>query len=246
MAEPFQGKPYTFRLFIQQQEEIDWLIDRLLPNVGWTLLVGKQGIGKTTLALQMCHALQEGKPFLRRHTKQCKVLFIQMDSPTVEWREICRRVVPESKGWTLVNAPMYVVDNSSYIGAMADLITKVHPGFVVWDSLYRLSQKNKINTDSVLDTIQTLNMLCPDIPYMLLHHPPQNELRASGHNSLGATASNEWHLAKNKLIINKGRLVEDKEILIYRAEKTPGLWYVKEEKEIQGNDLDDYIKGSLL
>lgn len=234
----------TFRKFVEEKDDVTWLIDGLLPDVGWTLCVGAAGVGKTTLALQICDALQEGSDIFNRHTAKTKILYFQFDSRIAEWRAICKRVVPKSIGRSVHTAPMNSLDNPDYVYSLTDLIqSKVKPGFVVWDSLYKLSQKD-VNGRAILDVFQQLELICGDIPYMVLHHPPRNEMRASGFNGISGTCSNEWFLAKNKLLINKGRLVEDKEILMNRAEKYPGLWYTEsEEDKVDNAALDEMILG---
>lgn len=227
----FSGRSIRYRAFVREQPKVEWLIDKLLPNVGSTLLVGSKGVGKTTLALQMVAAIQEGSPIFGLDTEQRETLFIQMDSRELEWREICRRVVPQSMGRTMLSLPAFCLDNPSYVKAIGELIIKSAPGFIIWDSLYKLSNKRKINTDAVLETMQILDLLCMESPYMLLHHPPHGESRASGHNSLSGTVSNEWVLLKNMLRIDKGRLIEIKEILLQRAKSSPGLWYIEEGEE---------------
>ena len=81
--------------FTEETEDIEWLVDGLLPDTGWTLLVGKQGLGKSTFAMQLCNAIQEGKEFLGRKVQQRDVLFIQADSDTAEWRMMLKRI------WTM-------------------------------------------------------------------------------------------------------------------------------------------------
>ena len=250
MAEKFSGRVNTFRKFVAEEDNISWLIERLLPAVGKTLIVGPPAIGKTTLALQMCAAIHEGKPFMHRQTMQTKVLYIQLDSSDVEWREIIRRVAPESTALTLINAPIFCLDIASYVLAIKDLIYQTQPGFIVWDSLYKLSAKG-VNGETVRETISQLGDLSivrnikqrdsdpetyRDVPLMVLHHPPQNgSARASGHNSLEATFSNCWFLTKTKLLVNKGWLVEDREVIMHREKKHPGLWHAEDE---QDNDDD--------
>jgi len=224
MAEKFPGRVQTIRKFVTEQVSIPWLVQDLLPAVGWTLLVGQKGIGKTTFALQMCLSLQEGLPFLGRKTKQTKILFVQVDSVELEWREILRRIAPQSMGWTLVGAPTNCLDNPSYVSSLANLISKVDPGYIVFDSLYRLSRQD-INNTRVLQTLDQLSLLCGTVPWMLIHHPPHGESRAAGSNSIGATCSNEWNLLKMRLNIDKGRLVKEKGIPLTRDED--GLWIVK-------------------
>lgn len=230
MDTKFPGRAVTIRKFVAEQQSVEWLVDNLVPNVGWTLLIGKKGVGKTTFAIQMCMALQEGVPFLGRVTLQRSVMIVQMDSVEVEWRAILERVAPMSAGFTMVNLPSFALDNPSYVSSMASLIAQVKPGYIVYDSLYKLSRK-PVNSERVTDTLELLSLLSGTVPWLLIHHPPHEESRAAGHHSIGATCSNEWHLLRNKLNIDKGRLVKDKEILLQRDEA--GLWQVKSDDDVR-------------
>lgn len=245
---PINNNPFTavtFRKFVQEEDgDVSWLIDGLLPDVGWTLCVGAAGVGKTTLALQMCAALQEGVDIFNRHTLKTKILYFQFDSKVREWRAICKRVVPESVGRSVHTAPTYSLDNPGYIASLTDLIqNKAKPGFIVWDSLYKLSQRD-VNGVKILDVFALLDLICGDIPYMVLHHPPRNEMRASGFNGISGNCTNEWFLASNRLMILKGRLTEIKEIAMQRAEKYPGLWFTESPQEAMDTSaLDAIIAG---
>ena len=236
----FPGRAVRIDQFVKEQDSVPWLIDNLLPNVGWTLLVGRKGIGKTTFSIQMCAALQTGSPFMDRATIQTNVLIVQVDSVEVEWRAILARIAPKSTGYTLVSAPANCLDNPSYVSSINNLIGKVAPGYIVWDSLYKLSRR-PVNSERIADTLDQLCLLSGPVPFLLIHHPPHEESRAAGHHSIGATCSNEWHLHKNKLDIDKGRLVKDKEIYLSRNEN--GLWIPRDEDT---TDSDTAMHHSLL
>lgn len=229
--------------FTQEEDNVPWLIDGLLPAVGWTLLVGKQGLGKSTFAMQLCAALQQGVPFMNRPVLQTSILFIQADSPTVEWRMMLKRIAPDSKGYTMVDVPAKCLSTPAYIDLMHDLISKVQPGFVVFDSLYNLTA-HAINTESVLIPVNTMKSLVGNLPWLLIHHPPHGETRAAGHHSLAANCSNEWHLLRNKLTIEKGRLVKDKEILLSRDKD--GLWCLKQGSNGAVSGDDDILNRPII
>jgi RecA-family ATPase len=222
--------------FANEQSNITWLIDALLPSVGWTLLVGTRGYGKTTLALQLCAALQEGKPFFNRPTIQTNVFYIQADSLPDEWQAIVQRVAPHSLGWTCLDVPTACMDNPGYVSSLTTLTTKVKPGFIVFDSLYNLTNPKHLNTGNILDAVNAMKSIAGNIPWMLVHHPPHGETRASGHNSLSGNCSNEWALLKTQLKVVKGRLVKDKEIYIERDED--GLWVLADDSS-DTTDSDD-------
>lgn len=207
--------------FTQEDDDIQWLIDGLLPNVGWTLFYGERGFGKTTFAMQLCAALQEGTPFLERKTLKRTILFIQADSLPMEWRMMLKRIAPKSQGFTVVDVPSQCLGNPDYVERLQHYVETFKPGFVVFDSLYNLTAW-PINTESVLLPINLMKQIVGAIPWLLIHHPPHHETRAAGHHSLGGNCSNEWALLKTKMNIEKGRLVKDKEILLGRDGN--GLW----------------------
>ena len=228
-------RPIRIKDFVQEPDHVDWLIDGLLPNTGWTLLVGKGGIGKSTFTMQLCSSLQDGKTFLGRDVKQANIVFIQADSPTPEWKTMLKRIAPHSKGWTVIDVPSQSLGNMTYVNWMADLIqSKIKPQFIVFDSLYNLSHVG-VNTERVLEAITTMKAIAAKTPWLLIHHPPHNESRAAGHHSIGSNASNVWVLLQTKLRIDKGRLVATKEILLSRDDK--GLWIPKNQGGYQDGDL---------
>jgi len=61
--------------------ETEWLLDKLIPEGAITLLFGKGGIGKTSLALQIVHAIAEGQEFAGLKTKQVSVTYIDLENP---------------------------------------------------------------------------------------------------------------------------------------------------------------------
>ncbi len=208
--------------FIEEQENVQWLIEGLLPNVGWTLLVGPYKSGKTTLALQMCEALRTGSLFFNRKTVPTTALYFQSDSANLEWKEILKRVCPEALFITVVDVEEYFLDNPEYYRHARNCIEHYKPGYVVFDCLYKLTSVS-VNSEKIQGPLSQLNKLCAGIPWMLIHHPPHNESRASGHNSIGATCSSEWHVMPSKMRVARGRLVAQMELPMKQDRQ--GLWH---------------------
>lgn len=211
--------------FVKEEDNVQWLIDGLLPDVGWTLFYGLRGIGKTTFAMQLCGALQQGKEFMGRKTVQTDIMYIQADSLTAEWRAMLKRICPHNEGFTMVDVPNKCLGNTEYVQWIQSKVSQYKPGFIVFDSLYNLTAW-PINTEAVLMPINLMKTIAGNVPWLLIHHPPHSESRAAGHHSLGGNCSNEWSLLKTKLKIEKGRLVKDKEILLSRDSE--GLWCLKD------------------
>ena len=226
-------RPARIDKFIDEVDTIEWLIDKLLPNVGWTLLYGQQGLGKTTLAMQMCAALQQGTDFLGRQVKQTNILYIQADSVVAEWRAMLKRIAPKCKGHTVVDVPSKCLGSPECVVWLRNAVVKINPGFVVFDSLYNLTAWPISTDNGILTCVNFMKDIASGKPWLLIHHPPHAENRAAGHHSLAANCSNEWSLLKTKLKIEKGRLVSDKEILITRD--TEGLWQLYKKEDSSGS-----------
>lgn len=224
--------------FLEEKEQVSWLVEGLLPDVGWTLFYGLKGIGKTTFAIQLCEALQAGKPFLGRKTKKTRILFIQADSVALEWREILKRVSPKNDGFTVVDVPARCLGDNNHIASLKTFIQTINPGFIVWDSLYKLASDD-INNAKILLSVEKMIAMCDDKPWMLIHHPPHGESRAAGSSSLGNTCSNEWCLLSSKLRIDKSRLTAEKELLLKRGKDNGGLWELHQHKVVKGESFMD-------
>lgn len=234
--------------FVQEEDTFEWIVDGLLPNVGWTLFYGLRGIGKTTFAMQLCSSIQLGTSFLGRKCKQRDIMFIQADSHPVEWKMMLKRIAPDSDGFTVVDVPAKCLGNNEYVTRIAHYIEQLNPGFIVWDSLYNLTNWS-INSETVLMPINIMKGMCgQNIPFLVIHHPPHSENRAAGHNSLSANCSQEWCLLKTRLKIEKGRVLGDTEVIKDKAIKLTrdehGLW-IPRQSDDESTVVDDPFLNAL-
>jgi RecA-family ATPase len=216
--------------FVEEPDEFEWIIEGLLPNVGWTLFYGTRGIGKTTFAMQMCTALQNGEDFLGRKVKQRNIMYVQADSQAIEWKQMLKRIAPGNSGFTVVDVPQRCLGNPEYCARIQRYIEELQPGFLVFDSLYTLTAW-PINTEAVLMPINIINAMAGTTPWLMIHHPPHDTNRAAGHHSLGGNCSQEWQLLKTRLKVEKGRILGDTEVIQNKAimldKDEHGLWYAK-------------------
>lgn len=60
--------------------KIEWLIDGIIPKNAVTLFFGRGGIGKTTLAMQMCSAIASGQNFLGKDTQKTTVIYVDYEN----------------------------------------------------------------------------------------------------------------------------------------------------------------------
>lgn len=236
----------TFKELVEDFTPLDFIVDGLLPDAGWSLLVGLPGIGKSTFAIQLCAALHEGLDFLGMTTRQRKCLYIQADTPTSIFREQVRKIAPDSAAWTLIDVPNAVLDSSPYIDILHGIIRYVKPGFMVFDALNSLTAKD-INTKASLLAISIMDSLAKvhgkSIPWMLLHHPTKNSASrgvnsASGFGGIAASCAQHFSLMGNRLKIEKGKLSAKRSLNLMKDPM--GLWYREE------GDDDNELSGMHL
>jgi hypothetical protein len=226
--------------FLQEETRVEWLIDDLLPNVGWTLFYAPAKTGKSTFAAQMCLALQDGTPFLGRKTRKTSVMYVQADSIALEWKEMLRRIAPNgSDGFTAIDVPERVLGIPTEALWLKQAVQMYNPGYIVFDSLYKLTAWPINNDNGIQLATAQLLAIADDRPFMLIHHPPHESSRPAGHNSLGASASYIWALLRTMLKMEGGRLTKEEKILLKRDEN--GLWQVK--PTLKDDVLGDNGKG---
>lgn len=69
----------TLDEFVQEAEEISWLVDGLLSDGGFSLIVGPPKGGKSTLIRQAALSVAHGEPFLGRNVTQGGVLYLTFE-----------------------------------------------------------------------------------------------------------------------------------------------------------------------
>jgi RecA-family ATPase len=240
----------TFKEFVEEADEHDYLVEGLLPDAGWTLLVGIPGVGKSTFAAQLCSALQEGQPFLGMTTRQKRCLYIQCDTPDQLWKQQLKRIAPNCEAWNVRNVPQNVLDSEQYIDTIKRIITVKKPQFIVFDALNTLTGRDintkhgagiPITTMTQIARLQTDLNEFTDLPWMLLHHPTKAITRgvnsAAGSGSISGRCATHLTLSETRLRIEKSKVAPKKNMLLGRNPE--GLWYIPEDGEL----ADFNIKG---
>lgn len=81
-------KEYKFTslsdLLEEPEEEINWIVDGLLPSGGFSIVVAKPKVGKSTLVRQLALSIAHGENFLGRTTIKGRVLYIALEEKRSE------------------------------------------------------------------------------------------------------------------------------------------------------------------
>ena len=186
-----------------------WIVPKLLPGEGWTLLVAKPKTGKSLLAMQLAAALASGSTFVGREVSTPgRVLYVQLDAPAGDWQEQVRRLPPGARAWdtyTRQELPLYVLDaaNSAVQVQLRDRIKAASYTLVIWDALEKLTRQDINTKEGCQLVLDRLRFVSPGAN-LVVHHPRkqngdyQDALvdSAAGNHYLTGDASAVWGLSK--------------------------------------------------
>jgi len=194
----------TFNSLARTEFSMAWIVEGLLLPGQWTYLVGPPGSGKSMLTIQLCDALQEGKPFLGMATKKHNCLYIQADAGLFAWKEQVRLLAGDSFAWTLHDIEKGFLDKPQWVQYFHDTVWGTYSeedqrskvlkhipyDFVVFDCLNAITEQD-INAKTAMNNIlKKLEFITTKVEgedvnkktikqaeYLLIHHPTKGETR---------------------------------------------------------------------
>lgn len=174
---------YRFKDFMKTNVTLKWAIEGLLPVAGSMLIIGKEGVGKSTFSLRAAMALALGLPdFLGwRIVTQQKTLFISLEMQHGELKQFLEDMsVPEEQGnilqewfhiWPIGHA--YPLDTPDQQLELLKYIDMHKIELIIIDSL-GLSMYGSVSDDN--DVKRLNSFLNEDVrkarkcSYMFIHH----------------------------------------------------------------------------
>lgn len=172
------GVPFTFRkageLAQEPDEEVEWVVDGLLPARGSSIFTAKPKVGKSTLARALAVAVAAGRPWLDRDVTQGPVIYMRFpgEGRTQEARQEWRRlgVTADLPLWDLE------VENAIEMRKqLGSIVAKVDPVLVVVDTLQHLIQAKDLNDYAkVHAALAPVHTLARGAHVLCLHHSPKH------------------------------------------------------------------------
>lgn len=192
VEQPEQRKPLTFTpladLFREPEEQIEWIVEGLLPMGGFSGLFGKPKGGKTTLARNLAMAVSTGSEFLKRNVSKGPVLYLALEEKRYEVRKHFRDMGADG------SEEIHVFVSTAPIDALVQLrkaAEDIKPALIIIDPLFRLTRvKDGNDYVQVTAALEPLLSLARDTGshVMIVHHTGKGEQRTSGDSILGSTA----------------------------------------------------------
>lgn len=174
-------------LFNEPEEQVAWLVDKLLPAGGFSLLAAKPKAGKSTLARNLALAVAHGRDFFNRVTQQGLVIYLALEEKRSEVRKHFREMGATGEENIYIHVASAPVDALQQIRLIAE---EKKPALIIIDPLFRLARIKDGN-----DYIQVTNALEPLLTLaretsahvLCVHHASKGE-REGGDSILGSTA----------------------------------------------------------
>lgn len=174
-------------LLSEPEDTVQWLVDELLPESGFSLLVAKPKVGKTTLARNLALQIAQGKHFLGRTTQQGPVIYLALEEKRAEVRKHFQAMGATGEEEIYVYVASAPADGLQQVRTVAE---RLKPVLIIIDPLFRLTRVKDGN-----DYAQMTNALQPILDLaretrahvLCVHHAGKGN-REGGDSILGSTA----------------------------------------------------------
>jgi hypothetical protein len=174
-------------LAAEPMEDVQWLLDEVLPQGGMSLLVAKPKVGKSTLALNLSVAVASGRFFLGRRTAKVPVVYLALEEKRDELKRRLRSLCPNQ------DLPLHLYLGVAPEKAMQQipaLVSDIKAGLLVVDTMQKLTRIRDLN-DYGQVTLALEKLLAVarahNCHVLLTHHAGKME-RTDGDEILGSTA----------------------------------------------------------
>lgn len=218
-----------------------WAIQGLIPFKSTNIILGKEGNGKTFLAIDLACHLAHGLPFMGLQVKKCAILYILgeggfgFENRIDAWYQHHQDINSENVPIYIRNIPYQfdVKESAQECRRMVAELIRCHPdmeGYAIFiDTLNRnLSNDADENSNKgmggfVNNIINTLSCMDKVFCFALYHKNKQGKSR--GHSSLEGNADNIWECTYNsesleaKLSIKKAKESQTGQNYLFKAHK---------------------------
>ena len=155
-------------------EPANWIVEGLAIEQGLTVLFGDKGVGKTTLSMQILHALQFEERLFGLNVKKTSAFIVEQDESPRVFRNHRDRILKQLPGLEDMEIPKVFVTWDSRkedFTNLVDLIEAYPAKLVIIDSFTSIGipDLNSPNTTAILDRLRPINSE-KDCSLILLHH----------------------------------------------------------------------------
>lgn len=173
-------------------EEVPWIVDGLLPASGFSFLVAKPKVGKSTTSRPLALSVARGEKFLGLECKQGLVIYLALEDKKSEVIEHFRAMGVTTAGENiLIHVGPAPHDPKEVMKSLRELVNEHNPVLIIIDTLLRFIRLRDANDyPSVIAALDPLLELARSsgCHIMALHHTVKAGGRQDGDSILGSTA----------------------------------------------------------
>jgi AAA domain len=182
------------RMVEQEPPPIEWRIDGLAVDGALTMLAGREGEGKSLLALALASAVTRGAEVAGFACKRGRALIVDVENGEHEAHRRVHGLRPDPEKLAYCISPL---DLSRDLDLLADLLHRAGPNLLVLDSLRPLipgADENDSRVDAALAPLRDL-VRAHDTACILLHHAGKQGGEYRGSTAIGAAVELGFTLA---------------------------------------------------
>lgn len=179
--------------------DVPWIAEPILVRGALTLLYGREGEGKSLIALALAIGVASGEGVAGFHPQAGKVVYVDAENGP---GEIHRRVralgLPDSAVERLIVESADSLDLRHDLGELEALIAQERPRLLVLDSFRALWGGSENDSDAVgpvMDSVRNLGRR-HDTATLLLHHTGKVGVEYRGSTAIGAAVELAFILAR--------------------------------------------------
>jgi hypothetical protein len=182
------------RMVEQEPPPIEWRIDGLAVDGALTMLAGREGEGKSLLALALASAVTRGTETAGFACKPGRALIVDVENGEHEAHRRVHSLRPDPEKLAYCIGPL---DLSRELDLLADLLDRAAPNLLVLDSFRPLvpgADENDSRIDAALAPLRDL-VREHDAACVLLHHAGKQGGEYRGSTAIGAAVELGFTLA---------------------------------------------------
>jgi hypothetical protein len=174
-------------LLNEPEERVDWLVDDLLPESGFSLLVAKPKVGKTTLARFLALCVAQGTPFLGRTVMQGPVIYLALEEKRSEVRRHFRDMGATGDEDIYVYAAAAPADGFEKVRKATE---RLKPALVIIDPLFKMTRvKDGNDYAQMTQALEPILVMAREThAHVLCVHHAGKGMREGADSILGSTA----------------------------------------------------------
>jgi hypothetical protein len=181
--------------------EVPWLVEPVVVQGALTLLYGREGEGKSLLAMALAIAVASGEPVAGFAPKAGRVVYIDAENGEGEIHRRIRALgLPSGAAENLIVYTAEGLDLRRDLDELAAVIERERPVLVVLDSFRSLwggKENDSDETGPVLDRLRNLGRRL-SAAILLVHHSGKSGSEYRGSTGIGASCELIFHLARQE------------------------------------------------